>query len=144
MWLKSCIYFKTHWIFSLCSDTFQKVQDNSEKVWRYHRFSLVYEYYERPALFPPFIILNHMFRAVRWMINKCGNCCGDSLRSRNSFSKSLVNGCIDRNWILKFCLPFFMILWFTIVCIAGNLSLRSVCQRSATHHILIWCVFRQI
>lgn len=70
------------------SDTFQKVQDNSEKVWRFHRFSLVYEYYERPALFPPLIILNHMYRAIRWLIVRCSKCCNDGIHTRNSFSKS--------------------------------------------------------
>ena len=75
-------------LFSFHSDTFQKVQDNSEKVWRFHRFSLVYEYYERPALFPPLILLNHIYRAVRWLVVRCSKCCNKGIHTRNSFSKS--------------------------------------------------------
>ncbi|XP_021379559.1 transient receptor potential cation channel subfamily M member 1-like [Mizuhopecten yessoensis] len=57
-------------LIAMFSDTFQKVQDNSLKVWRFYKFSLVYEYYERPSVFPPFIILNHAFRGVRWLMHK--------------------------------------------------------------------------
>ncbi|XP_061196286.1 transient receptor potential cation channel subfamily M member-like 2 [Saccostrea echinata] len=77
-------------LIAMFSDTFQKVQDNSEKVWRYHRYSLVYEFYERPALFPPLIILNHLFRAIRWLINRCSSrCCKNEIRTRNSFKLKL-------------------------------------------------------
>lgn len=59
--------------FFLSSHTFQMVQDNSEKVWKFHRYSLVYEYYDRPTIVPPFIIVNHIFRGMRWILNYfCG------------------------------------------------------------------------
>ncbi|XP_033755589.1 transient receptor potential cation channel subfamily M member-like 2 isoform X2 [Pecten maximus] len=57
-------------LIAMFSDTFQKVQDNSLKVWRFYKFSLVYEYYERPSIFPPFIIINHAFRGGRWLMHK--------------------------------------------------------------------------
>ncbi|XP_069123673.1 transient receptor potential cation channel subfamily M member-like 2 isoform X2 [Argopecten irradians] len=57
-------------LIAMFSDTFQKVQDNSLKVWRFYKFSLVYEYYERPSIFPPFIIINHVFRGGRWLMHK--------------------------------------------------------------------------
>ncbi|CAC5368004.1 TRPM3 [Mytilus coruscus] len=58
-------------LIAMFSDTFQKVQDKSEQVWKFYKFSLVYEYYDRPALVPPFIILNHIFRIARNMIVIC-------------------------------------------------------------------------
>ncbi|XP_078316710.1 transient receptor potential cation channel subfamily M member-like 2 isoform X4 [Crassostrea virginica] len=76
-------------LIAMFSDTFQKVQDNSEKVWRFHRFSLVYEYYERPALFPPLILLNHIYRAVRWLVVRCSKCCNKGIQTRNSFKLKL-------------------------------------------------------
>ncbi|KAK3089311.1 hypothetical protein FSP39_002598 [Pinctada imbricata] len=58
-------------LIAMFSDTFQKVQDNSEKVWKFHRFSLVYEFYDRPTLIPPLIVLNHIFRGIRWLLHRC-------------------------------------------------------------------------
>ncbi|XP_076450410.1 transient receptor potential cation channel subfamily M member-like 2 [Babylonia areolata] len=58
-------------LIAMFSYTFQTVQDNSLRVWRFYRLSLVFEYFDRPALVPPIIIINHLFRLVRWIIYKC-------------------------------------------------------------------------
>ncbi|KAH9512883.1 hypothetical protein Btru_036871 [Bulinus truncatus] len=51
-------------LIAMFSYTFQKVQDNSTQVWRFHRISLVYEYFDRPSLPPPLIIINHLWRLI--------------------------------------------------------------------------------
>ena len=61
----------TSFFFLFCfSYTFQTVQDNSTKVWRYYRLSLVSEYFDRPSFVPPIIIINHIFRLLRWIVYK--------------------------------------------------------------------------
>ncbi|XP_041363123.1 transient receptor potential cation channel subfamily M member 2-like [Gigantopelta aegis] len=40
------------------------------KVWRFYRLSLIFEYYNRPILVPPIIIINHMFRIMRYLVFK--------------------------------------------------------------------------
>lgn len=46
------------------SNTFQKVEDNSVSIWKFYRYSLVHEYYERPVFAPPLIIFNHLYRTI--------------------------------------------------------------------------------
>ena len=42
------------------SFTFQSVQTQTDLVWRYERYSLIREYFDRPPLFPPLIFLTHL------------------------------------------------------------------------------------
>ncbi|XP_063412344.1 transient receptor potential cation channel subfamily M member 1-like [Mytilus trossulus] len=52
-----------NFLIAMFSHTFSRSQDNNELVWKFHRFSLVQEYYDRCLLVPPLIILNHTKRA---------------------------------------------------------------------------------
>ncbi|XP_076459392.1 transient receptor potential cation channel subfamily M member-like 2 [Babylonia areolata] len=54
-------------LIAMFSYTFQRVQDNSTQVWRFNRLSLLSEYCDRPALFPPLLILAHAWRFLCWV-----------------------------------------------------------------------------
>ncbi|XP_048256759.1 transient receptor potential cation channel subfamily M member 2-like isoform X1 [Haliotis rufescens] len=71
-------------LIAMFSYTFQTVQDNSMKIWRYYRLSLVFEYFDRPTLVPPIIIINHIYRLFMWGVNHCCRSCKRS----NAFSES--------------------------------------------------------
>ena len=43
------------------SNTFSKVQANSNQIWKFQRYQLILEYAHRPVLVPPFIIFNHLY-----------------------------------------------------------------------------------
>ncbi|XP_074649507.1 transient receptor potential cation channel subfamily M member-like 2 isoform X2 [Tubulanus polymorphus] len=58
-------------LIAMFSYTFQTVQDNSEKVWRFYRYSLIFEYFDRPTLAAPLIIISHVTRFVKMIINTC-------------------------------------------------------------------------
>ncbi|KAL3875816.1 hypothetical protein ACJMK2_033731, partial [Sinanodonta woodiana] len=81
-------------LIAMFSYTFQQVQEQSENVWRFYRFSLVHEYYDRPFLCPPFIIFNHLFRLVRYVCHRCGY---DISKSYNEFSNHKVTTDITNN-----------------------------------------------
>ncbi|XP_005091977.2 transient receptor potential cation channel subfamily M member-like 2 [Aplysia californica] len=72
-------------LIAMFSYTFQTVQDNSTKVWRFYRIALVYEYFDRPSLVPPIIIINHIFRLFRFLVYYKG---GGSKR-KNAFRSRL-------------------------------------------------------
>lgn len=57
-------------LIAMFSYTFQMVQDKSETVWRFYRYSVVYLYYDIPALPPPFIVLTHIKRVLFFMVRK--------------------------------------------------------------------------
>ncbi|CAG2187886.1 TRPM4 [Mytilus edulis] len=58
-------------LIAMFTHTFTKVQDNNELVWKFHRFSLIEEYYDRSSLVPPFIILSHLRIFILYIKNKC-------------------------------------------------------------------------
>lgn len=55
----------------LFSYTFQSVQDNSEKVWRYYRYGLINEYNEKPVLVPPFTIISLVCILAKYIYFRC-------------------------------------------------------------------------
>ncbi|XP_046584536.1 transient receptor potential cation channel subfamily M member 2-like [Haliotis rubra] len=71
-------------LIAMFSYTFQTVQDNSMKIWRYYRLSLVFEYFDRPTLVPPIIIINHFYRLFIWGVNHCSRTC----KRPNAFRES--------------------------------------------------------
>ncbi|KAF2977155.1 hypothetical protein EK904_007940 [Melospiza melodia maxima] len=50
--------------------TFQVVQGNTDIFWKVQRYNLIVEYHGRPALAPPFIIINHIILVLRRLFNK--------------------------------------------------------------------------
>ncbi|CAC5426872.1 TRPM3 [Mytilus coruscus] len=50
-------------IIAMFSQTFQTVQDNSEIIWKFHMYALVYEYYDRPMFQIPIVI--HLWRIIK-------------------------------------------------------------------------------
>uniref|UniRef100_A0A8C9GT90 Transient receptor potential cation channel subfamily M member 4 n=1 Tax=Piliocolobus tephrosceles TaxID=591936 RepID=A0A8C9GT90_9PRIM len=52
-------------LIAMFSYTFGKVQGNSDLYWKAQRYSLIREFYSRPALAPPFIIISHLRLLLR-------------------------------------------------------------------------------
>nr|XP_006823627.1 PREDICTED: transient receptor potential cation channel subfamily M member 3-like [Saccoglossus kowalevskii] len=50
---------------------FQKVNDKSETIWRFYRYELIYEYFDRPTLVPPLIFFNHIWRLYWYIVSRC-------------------------------------------------------------------------
>ncbi|WAR05192.1 TRPM2-like protein [Mya arenaria] len=80
-------------LIAMFSNTFQKVQDNTDKHWHFQRYSLIHEYYTRPVLFPPLILLSHIFLLLRFIFESC--CCKAMKKQRreteNDFRRKFKN-----------------------------------------------------
>uniref|UniRef100_A0A665WZT2 Transient receptor potential cation channel, subfamily M, member 2 n=1 Tax=Echeneis naucrates TaxID=173247 RepID=A0A665WZT2_ECHNA len=69
-----CVYFIlflfTHHFISqsFLLFTFQEVQDNTDRIWKFQRYELIKEYHSRPAAPPPFIILSHLYIFIRSVV----------------------------------------------------------------------------
>lgn len=50
--------------------TFQKVQDNSEMIWKFNMYALIHEYYDKPMF--PIPILLHLLRVIVFCYYKLG------------------------------------------------------------------------
>ena len=53
--------------YIIFSNTFVEVQQKSDQIWKYKRYGLVNEYYNRPGLVAPFMILEHIWLLMRYM-----------------------------------------------------------------------------
>uniref|UniRef100_A0A8C3TJJ2 Transient receptor potential cation channel subfamily M member 5 n=1 Tax=Catharus ustulatus TaxID=91951 RepID=A0A8C3TJJ2_CATUS len=57
-------------LIAMFSYTFQVVQGNTDIFWKVQRYNLIVEYHGRPALAPPFIIINHITLVLKRLFNK--------------------------------------------------------------------------
>ncbi|NXL91702.1 TRPM5 protein, partial [Alectura lathami] len=57
-------------LIAMFSYTFQVVQGNADIFWKLQRYNLIVEYHGRPALAPPFIIINHITLVLQIIFNK--------------------------------------------------------------------------
>eukprot|EP00112_Aurelia_sp_Birch-Aquarium-sp1_P007627 Seg1831.8 transcript_id=Seg1831.8/GoldUCD/mRNA.D3Y31 product="Transient receptor potential cation channel subfamily M member 2" protein_id=Seg1831.8/GoldUCD/D3Y31 len=62
-------------LIAIFNYTFEKVQDASDKVWKFQRYELILEYHDRPTLTPPFIVVSHVYLSMKWILQKL-RCCG--------------------------------------------------------------------
>ena len=56
-------------LIALFSNTFEKIQANSQKIWKFYRYTYIREYYYRPPLAPPLIIIGHFYSGLRYLYN---------------------------------------------------------------------------
>eukprot|EP00057_Strongylocentrotus_purpuratus_P010202 XP_011664676.1 PREDICTED: transient receptor potential cation channel subfamily M member 2 isoform X5 [Strongylocentrotus purpuratus] len=62
-------------LIAMFSYTFSAIQDNTDTIWKFQRYDLIKEYFNRPPLTPPFILVSHFFYAVRFVIQHCCRTC---------------------------------------------------------------------
>ncbi|XP_035531934.1 transient receptor potential cation channel subfamily M member 2 [Morone saxatilis] len=55
-------------LIAIFNFTFQEVQDNTDRIWKFQRYELIKEYHSRPAAPPPLIILSHLYLFIRNMV----------------------------------------------------------------------------
>ncbi|XP_026150464.1 transient receptor potential cation channel subfamily M member 2 [Mastacembelus armatus] len=55
-------------LIAIFNFTFEEVQDNTDRIWKFQRYELIKEYHSRPAAPPPFIILSHIYLLISKMV----------------------------------------------------------------------------
>ncbi|KAE8299410.1 hypothetical protein D5F01_LYC01805 [Larimichthys crocea] len=73
-------------LIAIFNFTFQEVQDNTDRIWKFQRYELIKEYHSRPTAPPPFIILSHFYLFVKKMV-----LCRPSVASKKFKIKLPVN-----------------------------------------------------
>ncbi|XP_052806182.1 transient receptor potential cation channel subfamily M member 2-like [Mya arenaria] len=69
-------------LIAMFSFTFEKVQVENDKHWCFLRYKLIREYYDRPFLCPPLMLISHVTRFVFYLRRKLGK---KQSRSSNAF-----------------------------------------------------------
>ncbi|CAF1390901.1 unnamed protein product [Rotaria sordida] len=58
-------------LIAMFSNTFDRLQSNADRIWKFQRYSLVCEYLSRPSFPSPFIFLSHCVRLTLYTLAKC-------------------------------------------------------------------------
>lgn len=72
-------------LIAVFNNTFTKVKNISDKIWKFHRYSMIVEYEFRPILPPPLIILNYIPMIFRKFFKKRKNAIFNSDRGLKLF-----------------------------------------------------------
>ncbi|XP_041118797.1 transient receptor potential cation channel subfamily M member 2 [Polyodon spathula] len=57
-------------LIAMFNYTFQDVQDNTDKIWKFQRYGLIVEYYSQPLFPPPLIIFSHLHLLIEHIFCK--------------------------------------------------------------------------
>ncbi|CAF2128607.1 unnamed protein product [Rotaria magnacalcarata] len=87
-------------LIAMFSYTFNAVQTQTDLVWRYDRYGLVREYFDRPPFFPPFIIITHIVEFAKLISRHVPNVDHSKMRRRRTkiFKMIAANREIDKEW----------------------------------------------
>ncbi|CAF1009735.1 unnamed protein product, partial [Brachionus calyciflorus] len=57
-------------LIAMFSSTFQRVHENTDLIWKFQRYALVYEYVEAPVFPAPFCMVIYLFKAFRTIFKR--------------------------------------------------------------------------
>ena len=69
-------------LFNYCSNEYERVKEQGIKTWCFYRYSLTFEYKEKPPLAPPLIVINLLWRMVTSVCQRCYKKCKTCCRSQ--------------------------------------------------------------
>ncbi|KAM6934197.1 transient receptor potential cation channel subfamily M member 2 [Xenentodon cancila] len=55
-------------LIAIFNFTFQEVQENTDRIWKFQRYELIKEYHSRPVFPPPLIIFSHLHLFIRRIV----------------------------------------------------------------------------
>ncbi|XP_041465678.1 transient receptor potential cation channel subfamily M member 3-like isoform X1 [Lytechinus variegatus] len=58
-------------LIAIFNNTFQRVQENANEIWKFQRYRLIMEFSERPFLPPPFILVVHIYLLLKRLMTSC-------------------------------------------------------------------------
>ncbi|XP_060576682.1 transient receptor potential cation channel subfamily M member-like 2 [Ruditapes philippinarum] len=71
-------------LIAIFSHVFDKVEKNSNEIWKYQMYFLVMEYEKKTALVPPLSLFQHVFLIASWIVKKT---CQRKVRTGQNFGR---------------------------------------------------------
>ena len=96
------------YFFFLFSNVFDRLQTDTDRIWKFQRYSLVCEYLSRPSLPPPFILFAHLWQASIYVLSRCCKCQCFQTQSRHHILQTTYRyvGYFVRTRVSRFFLAF--------------------------------------
>ncbi|CAF4967766.1 unnamed protein product [Rotaria sp. Silwood1] len=87
-------------LIAMFSYTFETVQNQTDHVWHYERYSFIREYFHRSPLFPPFIIISHLIELIKFLIRLCQKKNNSNMKKNQTkiFKMIAANHEVDKDW----------------------------------------------
>jgi len=60
-------------LIAMFSNTFDRLENDTDRIWKFQRYSLICEYLTRPSLPAPLIIFSHLWRLILLILTRCIN-----------------------------------------------------------------------
>ncbi|RNA33304.1 transient receptor potential cation channel subfamily M member 4-like, partial [Brachionus plicatilis] len=101
-------------LIAIFSNTIDEIQKESDKVWKFQRYSLIYEYFHKPILIPPLVVfypLGYIIKYLAPLVRRCWQPEHDSTklidrlmvkffyRFRNGFKSNLADARLERRLV---------------------------------------------
>ena len=67
------------------SKTYKSVEDNTDKIWKMQRYQVIYEYFHKPTLPPPFVLLTFLVYPLKWTVRIIKALCLKNLTPSDNF-----------------------------------------------------------
>lgn len=78
-------------LIAIFSNTYENVESEADKIWKFQRYRLVNEYFHRPFLPIPLTVLNYFYNILKFTIQfLTGNCLRYKFKEAISLSKNRV------------------------------------------------------
>ncbi|CAF3703303.1 unnamed protein product [Rotaria socialis] len=58
-------------LIAMFSNTYNRVQEDTDRIWNFQRYQLICEYLYRPLLPAPFILLSYLWRFILYTLSRC-------------------------------------------------------------------------
>ncbi|KAL3837145.1 hypothetical protein ACJMK2_022523, partial [Sinanodonta woodiana] len=100
LYMFMCNILLLNLLIAIFGYTFQMVQEHTEMHWSFQRFGLINEYYIRPFLAPPLILLAHVYHLIVFFRKHHRLCCNSD--SSNS-GKSAFLKCVSKEREQELC-----------------------------------------
>lgn len=83
------------------SNTYDEIETASNKIWRYQRYGLVFDYYYKPLLVPPLSIVYYAFLLVKFIFKSIKDLIVKKKVEKDNLKSFLKDPIFGRS---KFCL----------------------------------------
>ncbi len=61
------INMRYFFVIDFYSKTYSSIEAASDKIWKFERYKLVYEYFHKPILPPPLVLFYYVYLLFKWL-----------------------------------------------------------------------------
>lgn len=72
-------------LIAVFGKTYESIEEKSDKIWKKQRYDVIYEYFHKPTLPPPFVFLTFLIYPFKWIARAMKPLCFRNLTPSDNF-----------------------------------------------------------